>query len=417
MGDSALAAEMTSAKPQAECAEQQGPLSGLTILDLTQIYNGPYATFLMAAAGATVLKIEPPDGEQLRKRTANPSAWLPYAMLNSGKQSLKLNLKTSEGREILLSLVETADVLVENFAAGVMDRLGLGIEVLKSHNPDLIYAASSGYGSDGPYRDYPAMDLTMQAMCGFMSSTGFPDAPPVKAGPAVCDFLAGVHLYSAVVTAIAGRALHGHAPTVEVSMMEASYFSMTSSMGLVHDNPEGAPERTGNRHSGLGVCPYNVYPTSDGYAAIIVVAERHWTALTTLMDRPEMRDDPRYATNLDRVRSMDEVDGIVAEWTAGQTRDEVVAKLVGAGVPSAPVRTLKEVMHDPHLIARGSLRMIDHPEYGRLSVPASPLRFDGAASLPERPSVPLGTDSRAILRQRLGLTDDDIDALSAQGII
>lgn len=417
MGESASATEMTKAGIGAVPEKPAGPLSGLTILDLTQIYNGPYATFLMAAAGATVLKVEPPDGEQLRKRTANPSAWLPYAMLNSGKQSLRLDLKTPEGREILLSLVETADVLVENFAAGVMERLGLGIDVLKARNPRLIYAASSGYGSEGPYRDYPAMDLTMQAMCGFMSSTGFPDAPPVKAGPAVCDFLAGIHLYSAVVTAIAGRELHGHAPTVEVSMMEAAYFSMTSSLGLVHDSPKDAPERTGNRHSGLGVCPYNVYPASDGYVAIIVVAERHWAALTELMDRPDMRDDPRYATNLDRVRLMEEVDGIVSGWTVEQTRDRLVARLVGAGVPSAPVRTLKEVMHDPHLIARGSLRTIDHPEYGRLTVPASPLRFDGGASMPERPSVPLGSDSRGILKRRLGLSDVDIDALSAQGII
>src|SRR5262249_8845289 len=150
------------------------------------------ATYLLAAAGADIIKIEPPGGEQLRKRTANPTAWLPYAMLNAGKRTLKLDLKKLRGREILLDLVEHADVLVENFAAGVMERLGLGLEVLKQRNPSLIYASSTGYGSDGPYRDYPAMDLTVQAMTGIMSTTGFPNAPPVKAGPAVCDFMSGV---------------------------------------------------------------------------------------------------------------------------------------------------------------------------------------------------------------------------------
>ena len=147
------------------------PLSGIVVLDLTQIFNGPYATFLLAAAGATVIKIEPPGGEHLRKRTVNKASQLPYAMLNAGKKSLMLDLKSSKGKEILLELAKKADVLVENFAVGVMDKLGLGAEVLKALNPRLIYASSSGYGKTGPYQHYPAMDLTMQAMTGIINAT------------------------------------------------------------------------------------------------------------------------------------------------------------------------------------------------------------------------------------------------------
>ena len=191
------------------------------VLDLSQIYNGPYATFLLATAGADVIKIEPPGGESLRRRGVVGGAALPFAMLNGCKQSLMLNLKHEGGKDILRSLVRQADVLVENFAPGVMQRLDLGADALQALNPRLIYAQSSGFGSTGPYRDYPAMDLTVQAMAGVMSITGFPDRPPVKAGPAVCDFFAGTHLYGAIVTALYERERTGVGRQVEVAMLDA----------------------------------------------------------------------------------------------------------------------------------------------------------------------------------------------------
>jgi len=166
------------------------PFAGITVLDLTQIYNGPYATFLLAQAGAEVIKIEPPGGEHLRKRSGASGAAMPFAMLNANKRTMTLNLKSTRGRELLLRLVGQSDVLVENFAPGVMERLNLGEEVLREANPRLIYASGSGYGKTGPYRDYPAMDLVMQAMCGVIDSTGYPDQPGVKSGAALCDFMA-----------------------------------------------------------------------------------------------------------------------------------------------------------------------------------------------------------------------------------
>jgi len=393
------------------------PLDGVLVIDLTQIYNGPYATFLLAAAGATVIKIEPPGGEHLRKRTINRASQLPYAMLNAGKQSLRLNLKTPQGRDILLGLVKCADVLVENFAAGVMSRMGLGAETLKAHNPQLIYASSSGYGSDGPYRDYPAMDLTMQAMCGVIHATGFADSPPVKAGPAFCDFMSGVHLYAGIATAIAGRALQGHAAAVEVSMMEASYFSLSSNLGMVFTGRPDMPSRTGNRHGALVVCPYNVYPAADGHIAIIVNHEEHWRSLVTAFGSPELAQDPRYSSNANRVARMQEVDDLVAGWTRPLLRAAIFERLIAVQVPCAPVRDLGEVMNDPHLHARGTLETIEHPEYGAMPAAASPLRFDGKASRPQRPSVPLGADSDDILKRYLDVDDKEIEALRAAGVL
>ncbi len=211
------------------------PLDGVTVIDLSQIYNGPYATFMMAMAGAEVIKIEPPGGEHLRRRSAVGGAALPFAMLNGSKRSVVLDLKTEAGRDALLDLVAQADVVVENFAPGTMDRLEVGWARLQAVNPRLIYAASSGYGSTGPNRDYPAMDLTVQAMSGIMSVTGFPDRPPVKAGPALCDFFAGTHLYGAIVTALYERERTGRGRRVEVAMQEAVYASLSSNLGLYFD--------------------------------------------------------------------------------------------------------------------------------------------------------------------------------------
>ena len=393
------------------------PLKGLVVIDLTQIFNGPYATFLMAAAGAEVIKIEPHDGEHLRKRTIDPASTLPFAMLNPGKRSLRLDLKSVQGKEILLRLAENADVVVENFAAGVMDRLGLGESVLKARNPRLIYACSTGYGTNGPYRDYPAMDLTVQAMSGVINATGFTDSPPVKAGPAVCDFMSGIHLYGAIVTALLDRERTGSVPTVEVSMMEATYFSLSSNLGMIHGGKANAPARTGNRHGGMVVCPYNVYPAADGHVSIIINHNQHWKALVESFGHPELADDERYRSNADRVRNMQVVDDMVSGWTRPLGRAEIFQRLIAVSVPCAPVRDLHEVMNDPHLHQRGSLRWVDHPEFGRIAAPASPLRYNGEASLPERTSVPLGTDSRAVLGERLGMGSDELDQLEASGVI
>ena len=404
--------------PAADAAANRPlPLDGVTIVDLSQIYNGPYATFLCATAGATVIKIEPPGGESLRRRGVVGGAALPFAMLNGCKQSLQLDLKSEAGKDILRDLVRGADVVVENFAPGVMDRLGIGCDALQRLNPRLVYAQSSGYGSSGPYRDYPAMDLTVQAMAGVMSITGFPDRPPVKAGPALCDFFAGTHLYGAIVTALFERERTGIGRRVEVAMLDAVYASLSSSLGLHFGTGGDMPPRTGNRHGGLAEAPYNVYPTRDGYIAVICVGDVHWRSLLTAMGRDDLAGDPRFATLKDRVAHVDEIDRTVSSWTAGFDKQALFTLLQRHRVPCAPVRELDEVVNDPHLHDRGFLQRQQHPELGPIVVQHSPLRFAGSALRPLEPSRPLGADADAILEERLGRDPAATDALRKAKVI
>ncbi len=375
------------------------PLAGIRVVDLTQVYNGPYATYMMARNGAEVIKIEPPGGEHLRKRAGGSP--LPFAMLNGNKRSMVLDLKTQEGVDAVLRLADTADVLVENFTPGVMGRLGLGYEVLRARNPRLIYACSSGYGIDGPYRDYPAMDLSVQAMGGIMGITGFPDQPPVKAGATLCDFLAGTHVYAAVATALFERERSGQGQMVEIAMLEAVYFTLTSNLGAMFGDGGREIGRTGNRHGGLAICPYNVYPTADGFIAILCSNDRHFASLMQALELKELGDDPKWALNKARVAEMDHVDETIARRTAQFPKAELFARLMQHHVPSAPVRTLNEVANDPHLHARGALRWIDHPLHGRIVVADSPLRMHGNARPDYAPSVELGQDTGAVL-DRLG---------------
>ena len=394
-----------------------GPLTGVTVLDLTQIYNGPYATFLMAMAGATVVKIEPPGGENLRRRGVVGGAALPFAMLNANKLDATLNLKTAQGIELLLEMAQRADVLVENFAPGVLDRLGVGWERLRALNPRLIYASGSGFGLSGPNRDYPAMDLTVQAVSGVMSITGFPDREPVKAGPALADFFGGVHLYGAIATALYERERTGRGRLVEVAMQEAVYASLSSALGLLYGQGWAPPPRTGNRHSGLAEAPYNVYPTRDGHLALICVTDGHWRSLAQAMDRPDLRDDPRYATLGQRVARMDELDALVSTWTVGQDKQALFDLLMAHHVPCAPVRTLDEVVNDPHMHARGMLQWIDHPELGRIVVQGSPMRYEGTPPAAHRPSTALGADNAQVYGKWLGRSPEAVARLAAEGAI
>jgi CoA:oxalate CoA-transferase len=392
------------------------PLAGLTVIDLTHYYSGPYATFLMAMAGAQVIKVEPPDGEYLRFHgdDAGPAA-LPFAMLNSNKQPITLDLKTESGRALFKQLVARADVLVENFAPGTMDRVGLGAAALREANPRLIYASSSGFGQDGPYRDHPGLDLTMQAMCGVIDSTGFVGRPPVKSAPALCDFLAGIHLYGAIVTALYERERSGSGRVVEVSIQDATYLSLASSLGVVHARGPSAAARTGNRHGGLGIAPYNVYRTNDGHVVLCALSDRHFHALLDVMGASDLKKHPRLATNAARVEYFAVVDELIEGWTIGMTRDDVARRMLAARVPCAPVRGLAEVIVDENMHARGSLQWVDHPALGRVVLPHSPLVFEGTPRRPIEPSLPLGAGNDDVLGEWLGHTPDEIAAFRAAG--
>ncbi len=393
------------------------PLKGIVVADLTQIYNGPYATYLMAMAGARVIKIEPPGGEHLRKRGANSGAAMPFAMLNGNKESVSIDLKAPEGKALFLKLVERVDVVVENFAPGVLDRLGVGKYVLFEHNPRLIYASGSGYGNDGLYRNFPAMDLTVQAMSGVMSVTGEANGPPMKVGPAICDFFGGTHLYGAIVTALFERERSGRGRSVEVSMMESVYASLSSNLGLYFSSNGDAPMRTGNRHGGLSLCPYNVYPTKDGYIAIICNHQHHWESLISVMNREDLKKDERMVSMTARVEHMKVIDDLIAKWTEQFSKQVLFEMLIAHRVPCAPVRNLQEVVNDPHMHARGMLEEIQHPEFGEMTVARSPLRFDDSPNIPLEPSQRLGESNKIIFSDWLGMPIAEIESLANKGVI
>lgn len=389
-------------------------LEGITVIDLGQIYSGPYCTLLLAHLGANVIKIEPPGGEHLRRRAANFGASIPFVMLNSNKRCVTLNLKTEQGKALFLRMVERADVVVENFMPGVMDRLGLSYDRIRAVNPRIIYAHASGYGRTGPYARYPAMDITVQAMTGIVATTGFPDGKPVKAGPAVADFMAGIHLFAGVLAALLFRGRAGEGCLVDVSMMESVLPSLLSSIGAFM---AGLPIRVGNRHNGLTVAPYNIYPTADGDVAIFCVSDEHWEALLGVMGRADLKGDPRYKDMSTRARHMQEVDDLIEAWTKGRSRDEVFRVLTEAGVPCAPVRGLDEVLEDEHLLQRGMLVPIHHPSKGPVKVLGSPIHFDPSAEVTVRPAAELGQHNEEVYCSWLGMSRAELAELARQGVV
>ncbi|ABG92598.1 probable formyl-CoA transferase [Rhodococcus jostii RHA1] len=376
---------------------------GIRVLELGQIYNGPYCGLLLAQLGAEVIKIEPPGGEQLRFRSHQPVESHEFVMLNSNKVSVVLDLKTDAGRHALLDLAETADVLIENFAPGTIERLQLGPEQLLEHNPRLIVARGKGYGSTGPYAHMSAMDITVQAMSGSAAATGMPDGPPTKAGAAFVDFSGGIHLFGAISAALFQRERTGRGQLVEVSMHDTIYPMLASSLGGLHNNPDRKlPERTGNRHSGMALAPYNIYEASDGWLAIICISERHWRGVATALGRPELVDDPRFSKESDRAANIDAVDEEMSACTKTRTRAELVRDLQAAGVPCAPVKSIREIDTDEHLIERGMIRYVEHPARGRVPVPGCPLRLSDSPVGPLRAAPLLGQSTEEILAELSG---------------
>ena len=394
------------------------PLDGITVIDLTQIYQGPYATFLMAKAGADVIKIEPINGEPSRIRAkVSGSASLPMAMLNTNKRGVTLNLKTAGGRKLFKEMIKRADIVIENFAPGVMDRLGVGWSVLHEINPRLIYGTGTGYGLSGPDRDNLAMDVTIQASSGMMSVTGMPDGPPMRAGASIVDFLSGVHLYAGIMTALYERTQTGEGRLVEVAMQDTAYPTLASNLGFTYRGSGALPPRVGNRHGGLALAPYNVYEASDGHIAVVCVTEPHWHKMLAAMGREDLKDDPRFSTNKARVENLAQTDEVVQQWASSRTRDELVALSKQHGFPAAPVRNLIEVMNDPHMHARGMLEWFEDEDLGRIVLPGSPLMIHGADRVATVSSPKLGQHNQEIYGQWLGMSDAAIEALKKEGTI
>jgi len=254
-------------------------------------------------------------------------------------------------------------------------------------------------------------------MSGVMASTGFPDRPPVKAGPALGDFFGGIHLYGAVMTALFNRERTGRGQHVEVSMLEAVYPSLASTLGLYYGSGGQNPPRTGNRHGGLAEAPYNVYATKDGWVALLCVSEKHWTSLLTAMDRQDLEGDERFIDLQARVDNIDALDAIITSWSSKLDKEELTEILTRYRIPHAPVREIDEVVNDPHMHSRGALKRIKHPELGEIVLPTGPMRFTGAEEIELIPSKTVGADNDFIFGKWLGTPDAELRLLRNENVI
>ena len=389
-------------------------LAGIKVLDLTQIYQGPYAAFLMAQAGAEVIKVEPIGGERLRGFGGEKTP-MSFIMLNSNKKSITLDLKQEKGKAMLCEMVQQADVLLENYAPGVMDRLGVGWSVLKKINPRLIYGSGTGYGLSGPDRDMLAMDHTIQAASGVMSVTGDADRPPSRAGGAPCDIMGGIHMYAGVMSALFGRQHSNKGTLVEVSMLDSMYFTLCSELTLYH-NRGSLPVRNSAR-SPAGACPYGRYECQDGYIAIICVSESHWHNVLSVIGRTDLRDHEAYGTVRGRLQSEDEINSLIEDWTRRLSRKEASRAFNNSRVPVAPVRNLEEVKRDPHLHERGMLNNMVHEVIGELVLPSSPIRYSDYESPPLTFFPEKGAHNDEIYGTWLGLDDSQLTELRSSKVI
>jgi CoA:oxalate CoA-transferase len=355
-------------------------------------------------------------GEPLRRRTPpGDTSTLPFAMLNANKRGVTLNLKTEKGRALLFDMVKRADVLLENFAPGAMDGLGVGWSVLHPMNPRMIYATASGYGISGPNRSDLAMDLTVQAASGIMSVTGFADGPPVRTGVTVADFMGGIHAYAGIMTALFEREHSGIGRLVEVAMQEAVYFTLAGPMEQFRRRGV-VPPRSGNGAGGA-TAPYGVFAVKDGYVAIHTGTDQHWFNILQAAGRTDLNDDPRLQTMHGRNQHIDEVTAVVIKWTGALTKAEIEAQGRKFRIPLSPVRDVSEVMLDPHMHERGMLEWVDHPDLGRVVLPTTPLRVHGTDVAPAQPSPRVGQHNDEIYGGWLGLSAAGLAALRAEKII
>ena len=395
----------------------QQPLTGITVLDFGQVYNGPYCGFLLAQAGARVIKIESITGETLRARGRATAATYPFTNLNANKECITLNIKTTEAQDIIKELVMKADVLLQNFAPGTMEKYGLGSEHLRALNPQLIYAMGTGYGSmEGPYKNYLGMDITLQAMSGAMSSTGEEGGPPLKTPAAFVDFLAGSHLYSGIVTALYSREQTGVGATVDISMQDCVFPTLSTVIGSYYSVGHELP-RSGSRHPSKAIAPYNVYQALDGHVAIICIREGHWLKMCNAMGQSGLAVDVRFVDMKSRSANIDELDRIINAWTGQHTREDIFRITQDNGVICAPVQTIPESLEDKHMLARGSLLKRENPDIGEISQFQTPIRFKDI-SPPEIHDVHgLSQDTNMVLTEMLSLTEADIEVLRSKKVI
>jgi formyl-CoA transferase len=396
-------------------------LSGMRILDLTQFEAGTTCTQFLGWLGADVVKIEPPGGEQSRRNRPEVPGLdaMFFLVFNANKRSVTLDLKHAEGRALFLRMVERADVVVENFAPGLMERLGLDYERLRAVNPRIIMARIKGFGLSGPYHEYKSFDMIAQATGGVMSVTGFPDREPVRCGAAIGDTGTGVHAAAAIMAAYIQRQRTGEGQLVEVAMQEVVANFVRGR--FVDHYRDGAPSvRRGNDITG-GV-PGGAYPCAPGglndYAYIYVqtMNQDMWGDFVAAIGREDLLADARCTDAKTRWAHREALDEIISAWTRARTKHQVMAELGKAGVPCGAVLDTAEILDDPHLNARGQIHTIEHATRGRVRLPGCPVRLS-ASPAPTTPPPLAGQHTAEVLAELLGLSTDEIADLRARGVV
>jgi crotonobetainyl-CoA:carnitine CoA-transferase CaiB-like acyl-CoA transferase len=391
----------------------QGVLDGITILELGQVIAGNFGGVLLADMGAEVIKIEPLNGDTAR----NPSI-APYRgesaihlCMNRGKKSVSLDLKSEEGKELFLRLVEQADAVIDNFRPGVMARLGIDHAELRKRNADIVTVSVTGFGETGPSKLRPAFDLVVQAYSGHMYITGEPDHPPSRVGIPLADISGGIFACLSVLAALAGRGVHGKGAHADVSMLD-SLVSMLSYDALEHLNTGRDVQRMGTAHSHM--VPWQAFEVLDGHVVVAAREEKFWQRLCDALERPDLKSHPKTVDNTARVANRT---WLVAELEASfatKTKAEWEKILDEHDIPSGPVNNFSEVFSDPQIVARGAVGEYDHATLGPVKYVRSPSRFDGFEQ-PNLPAPMLGEHTRDVLVERLGLSADQLDDLAGAG--
>jgi crotonobetainyl-CoA:carnitine CoA-transferase CaiB-like acyl-CoA transferase len=364
-----------------------GPLTGLRVVDLTQVLSGPFCTMLLADLGADVVKVEPPSGDVARLWGPHvPAADAAdaattyggyFASVNRNKRSICLDLKDPDGRQTLLDLLVDADVLVENFRVGVMDRLGLSYEELHARFPKLVYASIRGFGDPrtglSPYADWPAFDIIAQAMGGVMGVTGADADHPVKVGPGIGDIFPAVLAAVGLLAAVRHADATGQGQFVDVAMYD-SVLALSERIVYQHSITGASPVPQGNTHPLL--CPYGMVRTATGFVTVAAPSDHHWQLLAEIIGRPDLGEDARFATNNARLKSSAEVYAAVEEWSRGLSSDEVIEALAGR-IPCGPVNSAADIAADPHVAARDMIVEVDHPDGATIGIAGTPIKLSG----------------------------------------
>ncbi len=388
------------------------PLEGVVVLDLSRVLAAPYTGMILADMGADVIKIERP-GKGDDSRAYGPfknGESVYYMSLNRGKRSMTLNMKSEEGKQILKDLVKQADVLVENFRGGTMDKLGLGYDVLKEINPRLIYSACTGFGMTGPYKHEPAYDVIVQGMGGIMSITGMPGGEPTKVGASIGDITAGIFSAVGIMMALYNREKTGKGQLVDVSMLDCQVAILENAIARYLDSGV-SPKPLGNRHA--SITPFQSLKTKDGYVIIAVGNDTLWQKFCGLIERPDLAADERFTTNPLRTENVDALTEELTKTFTQKTMDEWLKILHDGGIPVGPINDVERVVKDPGVIARNMIVTTHHPVAGDVMMAGVPIKLSETPGSVDAPAPTLGQHTREILKEKLNMDDALIDQLYA----